>query len=92
MVYLNNHLIYDILYVSTVPYDRLYELGYVCNMIIAFNLNLGDKFMIISRERDYGTGIGNKGFHMVEFPTTTKIPLLVLVMVTIWFMQINRPK
>ena len=82
MVYLNKFWIHDILYVATVPYAYLYYVGYICNIMLPFNVNIGENGMIISRESDSGTVIESKGFHMSELPKN-KTPLIILVIVNI---------
>ena len=72
------------------PYDSFYDIGYTCNVMLEFDVNIGDNSTRTSKESYGGTGIGSKGFHMREFPQ--KKLLIVLVMVTIWFMQIIHPK
>ena len=47
LVDLNKRWTNDIISVATVPYDHLYDHGYVCNVMLAFNVNLGDNIMII---------------------------------------------
>ena len=44
---LNKRWTHDIISVATVPYDHLYDHGYVCNVMLAFNVNLVDNSMII---------------------------------------------
>ena len=44
---LNKPWTHDILSMATVPYDHLFDIGYVCNVMLAFNVNLVDNSMII---------------------------------------------
>ena len=49
------------------PYDSFYDIGYTCNVMLEFDVNLGDNSTRTSKESYGGTGIGSKGFHMCEF-------------------------
>ena len=49
------------------PCDSFYDIGYGYNMMLAFDVNIGNNGTRISKESYGGTGIGSKGFHMCEF-------------------------
>ena len=64
---LNKRWIHDIISMATVPCDRFYDIGYGYNVMLDFDVNLGDNDRRISKESYGETGIGSKDFHMCEF-------------------------